>query len=179
MWLTKAKLIMELDLCPPITLSEGTFNVLIAPDRMFINALNGHLNLQRFKTLYISWNNSGILSKLDRRFTDLDVRRSFTAYQLLTILEELHHSLVIIEHDPSLYEDTKELPDYVSRAMREAARNAIVVLYSQALDRYIDEIAKAADRVFCISTIESEKPSRSKQNNCPRTEVNQTTLGAF
>jgi len=170
---------MELDLFPPIALREGTFNVLVAPEKAFISALNGHLNMQRFRTLYISGNYSGILSKLDRRFTDLDVRRSFTAYQLLTILEELHHSVVIIEHDPSLYEDSLELPEYVSRAMRETARNAIVLLYSPALDRYLETIAKGADRVFYVSTIETEKPSHTKSGNYSRTEASQTTLEAF
>lgn len=170
---------MELDLYPPISLKEGTFNVLVAPEKMLIGALNGHINLQRFKTLYISGNYSMVLSKLDRRFTDLDVRRSFTAYQLLTILEESHHSVVLIEHDPSLYEDAKNLPEYVSRAMKETARNAIVLLYSSALDRYIDEISKGADRIFCFGAVEEEKPFRSKSSNCQRTENSQTTLEAF
>ncbi len=41
---------------------------------MFIKALNQNLNLQRFKILYVCGNYSGIFSKLDRRFTDLEVR---------------------------------------------------------------------------------------------------------
>lgn len=170
---------MELDLFPPVSLREGTFNVLVAPEKMIIGALNGYLNLQRFKTLYISGNYSRVLSKLDRRFTDLDVRRSFTAYQLLTILEESHHSVLVVEHDPSLYEDAKNLPEYISRAMKETARNAIVLLYSPALDRYIDEISKRADRIFCFGAIEEEKPFRPKPSNCHTTENSQTTLEAF
>jgi hypothetical protein len=35
----------------------------------------------------------------------LEVRRAFTVFQLMTILEENHHSFLIVEHDPLLYED--------------------------------------------------------------------------
>jgi hypothetical protein len=76
---------------------------------MLIQALNKNLNLQRYKVLYVSGNYSGILSKLDRRLTELEVRRGFTVFQLMTILEEAHHSLIIIEHDPMLYDDAAEM----------------------------------------------------------------------
>ena len=72
---------------------------------MFVQALNRNLDLQRFKVLYVSGNYSAILSKLDRRFTELDIRRGFTVFQLLTILEEAHHSLILVEHDPMIYGD--------------------------------------------------------------------------
>jgi hypothetical protein len=35
-----------------------------------------------------SGNYSSILSKLDRRFQDFEIRQAFTAFQLMTILEE-------------------------------------------------------------------------------------------
>jgi hypothetical protein len=52
------------------------------------NAINRNLYLQRYKVLYISGNYSSILSKLDRRFQDLEIRRAFTVFQLMTILKE-------------------------------------------------------------------------------------------
>jgi hypothetical protein len=93
---------MDFELTPTVTLRSRSFNVLQAPRKMFIKALNQNLNLQRFRILYVSGNYSGILSKLDRKFTDLDVRRAFTTFQLMTILEEARHSLVLVEHDPLL-----------------------------------------------------------------------------
>jgi DNA polymerase I len=33
-------------------------------------------------------------------FQDLEIRRAFTVFQLMTILEEARHNLIIIEHDP-------------------------------------------------------------------------------
>jgi hypothetical protein len=40
----------------------------------------------------------------------------------MTILEEAHHSLIIIEHDPLIYEDSAEMVEYVSKAMRALPR---------------------------------------------------------
>ena len=68
----------------------------------------------RIKVLYICGNYSAILSLLDRRFQDLEIRLAFTVFQLITILEEARHSLIIIEHDPMLYEDAQRMVEYVS-----------------------------------------------------------------
>ena len=100
---------MDFELHPAITLKSRSFNVLQAPRDLFIQPLNHNLNLQRYQVLYVCGNYSGILSKLDRKFTDLDVRRAFTVFQLMTVLEEARHTLIIIEHDPILYEDAVEM----------------------------------------------------------------------
>jgi len=44
------------------------------------------INLQRYKILFISGNYSRILTRLDRRFASLEVRRAFTSFKLMTIL---------------------------------------------------------------------------------------------
>jgi hypothetical protein len=44
-----------------------------------------------------------ILSRLDRRFQDPKIRRTFTVFQLTTILEEARYSLIIIEHDHRMH----------------------------------------------------------------------------
>ncbi|MDD1758241.1 MAG: hypothetical protein LUQ22_05860 [Methanotrichaceae archaeon] len=111
--------------------------------------LNRNLNLQRFKVLFVTGNFSGILSRLHRSFTELEIRRGFTSFQLMTILEEAYHSLIIIEHDPILYEDSAEMVgEYVSRAMKQAAYEATVLLYSPGIDLFLEDLAKSADRVF-------------------------------
>lgn len=88
----------------------------------------------RHKILFISGNYSRILSRLDRNFTELEVRRPFTSFQLMTILEENHHSFVIMEHDPMLYQDASEMVEYVAQALKQTSREATVLLYSPALD---------------------------------------------
>ncbi|MDD1758938.1 MAG: hypothetical protein LUQ22_09440 [Methanotrichaceae archaeon] len=139
---------MDFELHPTVSLKERSFNVLVAPREHFIEMLNRNLNLQRFKVLFVTGNFSGILSRLHRRFTELEIRRGFTTFQLMTILEEACHSLIIIEHDPILYEDSAEMVEYVSQAMKQAAHEATVLLYSPGIDPFLEDLAKSADRVF-------------------------------
>lgn len=39
---------------------------------------------------------------------------------------------------------------YVSQAMREAAKDATVLLYASEVDPYFEVLVKNADRVFCF-----------------------------
>ena len=57
-------------------------------------------------------------SRLDRNNTSLEVRRAFTVFQLMTILEENRHSFLIVEHDPMLYEDAGEMVEYLINLRR-------------------------------------------------------------
>jgi hypothetical protein len=66
----------------------------------------------------------------------------------MTILEEAHHSLIVIEHDPILYKDSLEMVDYVSQAMKQASHEATVLLFSPGIDPFLEDLAKGADRVF-------------------------------
>jgi len=40
---------MEIEFHPAVSLLPETFNVLVAPDEMLVEALNSHLELQRYK----------------------------------------------------------------------------------------------------------------------------------
>jgi hypothetical protein len=46
-------------------------------------------------------------------------------FQLVTILEEACHSLIIIEHDPMLHENASEMTEYVSEAIKGAAKEGL------------------------------------------------------
>ncbi|MGA9097979.1 MAG: hypothetical protein WB392_03510 [Methanotrichaceae archaeon] len=169
---------MDFELYPTITLRSRSFNALLAPREMFIQALNRNLNLQRFNVIYVCGNYSSILSSLDRRIEALEVRRAFTVFQLMTVLEQNRHTIVIIEHDPSLYEDAQEMTEYISQAMREASKEAAVLLYAPGADPYFEELVKNADRVFYFD----EGPraeARVVAKASPRTQKSQTTLEAF
>ena len=130
---------MDFDLLPTVSLRPRSFNALVAPNDMFAKALNCNLNLQRFKLLYICGNYSSVLSRLDRKFQDLEIRRAFTVFQLITILEEARHSLIIIEHDPLLYENALRMVEYVSKGLHDAAKEAAILLYSPGTDTFLDE----------------------------------------
>jgi hypothetical protein len=72
--------------------------------------------LQRYKILFISGRSS---SRLNRNITELEVRHANTLFQLMTILEENHHSFLIVEHDPLLYEDAGEMVEYLAQVLRQ------------------------------------------------------------
>jgi hypothetical protein len=169
---------MDFDLLPSVSLRSRSFNALVAPNEMFAKALNHNLNMQRYKVLYSCGNYSGILSRLDRRFVDLEIRRAFTVFQLMTILEEAHHSLIFIEHDPQLYEDAREMIEYISPALSNAAKEAAVLLYAPGTDSFLDDLTRNADRVFYFD----EGPratTRLISKAYPRAQKSQTTLEAW
>jgi hypothetical protein len=120
-----------------VSLKKRSFNVLVAPKEHFIAMLNRNLNLQRFKVLFVTGNYSGVLSRLHRRFTELEIRRGFTTFQLMTILEEAFHRLIIVEHDPLLTEDSAEMVEYIQQALKQAAHKATVLLYSPGIDPFL------------------------------------------
>ncbi|MDD5048198.1 MAG: hypothetical protein PHH09_04650, partial [Methanoregulaceae archaeon] len=77
---------MEFDLHPAVPLRTGTFSAVIAPDDVVLAGLNDNPVLQRFLFLFISGNYSRLLAGINRRSVNIEVRRAFTAFQLLTIL---------------------------------------------------------------------------------------------
>ena len=65
---------------------------------MFAKALNRNLTFTvqgplHLRELLLSPQPVGSQVPLDRRFQDLEIRRAFTVFQLMTILEEARHSL--------------------------------------------------------------------------------------
>ena len=153
---------MDFDLLPSVSLRPRSFNALVSPNEMFAKALNHNLNLQRFKVLSISGNYSSILSKLDRRFKDIEIRRAITVFQLMTILEEARHSLIVIEHDPMLYEDAQGMVEYVSQGLHYAAKGAAVLLYSPGTDTFLEDMTRTHDEAYFESLSKgAEEPDNS------------------
>ncbi len=172
---------MNLQLHPAVTLDSRAFHILVSPLQMFAQSLSGHPDLQRHCVLYVCGNCSRILSSLDRNFTSMQVRRAFTAFQLMTVLEECHHTLLIVEHDPLLYEDAEEMVEYVARAMREAAAGCTVLLYSPASDPFLEMMTSYADRVFYFAK-GPDAPAKPSAKSCKKAQaisIDQTTLEAF
>jgi DNA polymerase I len=58
-------------------------------------------------------------------------------FKLMIILEEAYHRLIIVEHDPLLYEDSAEMVEYISQALKQASHEATVLLYSLGIDPFL------------------------------------------
>ena len=96
---------------------------------------------------------------------------------LCYLLEENHHSFLIVEHDPLLYEDSREMVGYLAQALKQTSREATVLLYAPALDPHLQEMAELADRVFCIYSEPAGAKGRGKAE--ARTAGEQRTLEAY
>jgi hypothetical protein len=66
----------------------------------------------------------------------------------MTILEEARHSLILEEHDPLLYEDAAGMIDLASQAMSDAAKEAALLLYSQGINTFLEDLTGNANRIF-------------------------------
>jgi hypothetical protein len=91
----------------------------------------------------------------------------------MTIQEENHPSSLIVEHDPLLYEDAKQMVEYVGQALRQNSREATILLYAPALDPHLQKMTELADRVFWI--YEGEKAPVKGRTKMPG---DQATLDA-
>jgi DNA polymerase I len=140
---------MEFPLCPGIPLETGTFNVIVADERLLVAALSASPELRRFMFLYVCGNYSRILANVAMdSASGFDVRRAFTAHQLVTIIREAYHTIVFIEHDPGVYEGAADLVDTVARALKEVSRESLVILYADRQDYRLNRLMRQADRVF-------------------------------
>jgi hypothetical protein len=175
---------MEFDLHPAITLQTGTFNAVIAPEETILAGINDNRVLQRFLFLYVSGNYSRLLTGINRRSVNIEVRRAFTAFQLLQILRESYHTILFVEHDPSLYEGAEELAGQVGEALKEVGSHALVVLYTPRPDSSFEKMTRFADRVFYLATgagpgAGREKPRRSRIRYPGGAPREQTTLEGY
>ena len=176
---------MEFDLCPAVTLQTGSFSAVVAPVELVTAAVNANKELQRYMFLYVCGNYSRILTDINRTAGAFEVRRAFTVHQLLTILREAYHTIILVEHDPTLFEGADEgvMLAEVIRALKTAAQEATVILYAPAVDRIFHTLAKGADRVFSLIPIDSipgRVPMRRgrRGGNIPGLRL-QTTLEVF
>jgi DNA polymerase I len=85
----------------------------------------------------------------------------------MTILEENHHSFLIVEHDPMLYEDAGEMVEYLAQALKQTSREATILLYAPALDPHLSKMTELADRVFCIYSEQAPSKGRKAEAKMP------------
>jgi hypothetical protein len=175
---------MQIMLRTGIALRQGTFSAVIAPEQVILRALNGNPELGRFLFLFVCGNYSRLISHIGRTSSNFEVRRPFTADQLLTVIKEAGHTVIFIEHDPTLFESAERLIIPVGEALKDAGRDALVILYSPAMDRSFAALARQADRLIEImnATDPEQRPrpavSRPGRKDTPGQQA-QRTLGAL
>ena len=144
---------------PDISCSPGTFTLFIAPSAVIREALSTLLSRHQGQVLYICGNYPAILPKIPFYQSRLQIRRALTAYQILTILDESDESLILFEHDSSLYEDNAELLPCLGETCRDKARTSrVIILFAERFDKWVTLIESYGNRV--VYHIESEPPAK-------------------
>lgn len=146
--------------------SYGSFLILIAPADFISEALSRMLASYRGLILYLSGNYPVFLSGIKKYEDRFEVRRALTAYQILTILEESHHSCILLEHDRSLYDDNSDLLIPIGKRCREqAALTGAVFLFASRPDMYLNQIEPFAHRLrYYLSENAPIATSRKKRS---------------
>jgi hypothetical protein len=85
----------------------------------------------------------------------------FTADQLLTALKEASHTVIFIEHDPTLFDGADRLLIPVAAALRDAGHEALVILYAPVMDRSFAALVCQADRL--IEIVHTGEPTYNGQ----------------
>jgi hypothetical protein len=175
---------MRIVLRKGITLQQGTFTAVIAPEPVILSALNNNPDLGRFLFLFVCGNYSRILSRIGRTSSNFDIRRPFTADQLLTALKEASHTVIFIEHDPTLFDGAERLLVPAAAALRDAGHEALVILYSPVMDRSFAVLARQSDRLIEIMHTDEYSDYGQYQSRRSHLQDNspapaQKTLGVF
>ncbi|MBN2735114.1 MAG: hypothetical protein JXQ82_09705 [Methanomicrobiaceae archaeon] len=128
-----------------IAVFQNRFNLVNADEDILLPALESIINQeQRPLCLYICGIYPWILPKL-RRDNVFHLRRAANPYQILTILNEASHKLIIIEHDPSIYDGKGEVAEEIGRRCNEIAKDATVIYFWPFSDviirRYVEKSA--------------------------------------
>jgi len=136
-----------------INIASGELAAIVAPPDFAVELILDYLN-HSDGLLYVSGNSSLILPRFSRFKLSFDVRRAFTAYQLMQILEEAHQSMLFIEHDGFEDEVSHSFIEALFLGMREIARDgAAVIVYSYKMDRFMDFIVRNADRFIAARKV--------------------------
>jgi len=87
-----------------------------------------------------------------------------------------HHPFQIVEHNPLLYERARDMAGRVAQAMKQASREATILLYAPVLDRHL-EARPPADRVSCFYDMQGQAYCQSR--GISKELASQTTWEAF
>lgn len=149
-----------------ITLQQGTFTAVIAPEQVILPALNDDPDHGRFLFLFLCGNYSRLLSRINRMPANFEICRPLTADQLHTALKEASHTVIFVEHDTTLFDGADRMLVPVAAALRDAGHEALVILYSPAMDPSFAVLACQADRL--IEILQAGEPTNNGQYRSSR-----------
>lgn len=136
-----------LEIESPFKVTAGTLSTIISPPEFAGKLILDYLKYYN-SMLLVSGNFSFILPQFSRTSLNFDVRRAFTAYQLLQIMEEAEHDMLFVE---KTFDDEEMLFEILFLGLRDIARRgSIVIVYSPSMDGFMDYVGRNADRLIMV-----------------------------
>jgi hypothetical protein len=89
-----------------------------------------------------------LLSSINRSSKNFEVRRALTAHQLFTILKEVSYTVLLLEHDSTLFEDAEEMLPQIAGMLRDISRESLVILYTPSIDRPFSILMRQAPYII-------------------------------
>ncbi len=172
---------MEFELAPQVWVQTGTFAAIIAPEELMLPALTNPA-VGKYLLLYLTGTHSGILPALRVRPGTMDVVQLQSPEALAAAVRKAHHTIVFVEHDPSLYDSPEDVAQ-VARSLKAAAGEALVLLYTKKSDQWFDCFLPEADQVYYFRPppvpprAAPGRPARARSR--PGAAGGQATLGGF
>ncbi len=99
-----------------------------------------------------------------------------TVFRFMTILEENHHSFLIVEYDPLLYEDAREMVEYQGPRPSGRPPGRTPSCSTRRRWTHLQKLTYLADRVFCIYCEQAPAKGRKAEEKMP---IEQRTLEAY
>jgi DNA polymerase I len=155
---------MRIDLQPDILLEPGTFNAVIAPVEVISTLINTCEDLRRYLFLFVCGNFSRVLPAVNRTAPNFEIRRAFTAYQLATILSEASHTVILIEHDPGMFEGARDMIGVIAQTFRQLSCESTILLFTPAPDPVFRSMIRDANRIYYLHPPVTPVPGRSFGN---------------
>jgi DNA polymerase I len=142
---------MQFILQPGVSLLAGRFNAVVAPEHTITGAINRNTGLQRYLFLFVCGNYSRILNGISGNTKTFEIRRAFTAHQMLTILKESSHTIIFIEHDPTLYDEARTMIAPIAGTLKEISHDLLMILYSPKPDQAFCSLIRDAGRIYFLT----------------------------
>ena len=137
---------MFVELSTGITLSPGTFTAVIAPGRSVIAALEGNRDLRRFFSLFVCSPASHLLPEICRTVPHFELCVSTSAAEIMARVQNARCSILIVEHDPALFDGAEQVSAQLSAVLRDLGRGMLVMLYAHMKDPSFIALARNAHR---------------------------------
>jgi hypothetical protein len=105
---------------------------------------------------------------------NFEIRRAFTAHQLFTILKEVSHTVLLLEHDPTLFDGADEVMPQIAGMLKDISRESLVILYAPSIDRSFSVLMRQADHI--IEIVPADEIFGTAQYRSPRSRRNSEIL---